>query len=178
MNPILAILCVKWAQMAPFWGSRGVQNQFLGPKPTQDPMNNVFEQKNSWGKIFRTPGTPDRKKFRTWPGPARPGRRGAQRQGRMVNRNLVNRLGTPQLIVRLWGCRLIAINRILVNRSRLPINRLSVKSLRHSMTLFSCRNVTGLVSFCQEGWHSCASFAMQTVSHAISNLNGKNQQQH
>ena len=44
---------------------------FLGPKPTQDPMNIVFEQKNSWGKFFfGTPGTPDRKNFRARAGPA------------------------------------------------------------------------------------------------------------
>ena len=42
----------------------------MGPKTNQDPMNNVFEQKNSWGNFFRTPGTPDRKNFRT---PARAG---------------------------------------------------------------------------------------------------------
>ena len=43
---------------------------FLGPKPTQDPMNNVFEQKNRWGKNFGTPGTPDRKIFQARAGPA------------------------------------------------------------------------------------------------------------
>ena len=44
---------------------------FLGPKPNQDPMNNVFEQKKFLGKkFFGTPGTPDRKKFRARPGPA------------------------------------------------------------------------------------------------------------
>ena len=36
--------------------------RFLGPKPNQDPMNNVFEQKKSLGKkIFGPgPGRPDR----------------------------------------------------------------------------------------------------------------------
>ena len=65
-------VCVKWAQMATFGGSRGVQNEFfLGPKPTQDPMNIVFEQKQFLRKIFfGTPGTPDRKNFRARPGPA------------------------------------------------------------------------------------------------------------
>ena len=43
---------------------------FLGPKPNQDPMNNVFEQKNSWGKNFRDPRDPRPKKFS---GPARAG---------------------------------------------------------------------------------------------------------
>ena len=36
---------------------------FLGPKPTQDPMNNGFERKKYLRKkCFRTSGTPDRKK--------------------------------------------------------------------------------------------------------------------
>ena len=48
LNPILAILCVKWAKM----GLEGSKMSFLGPKPTQDPMNIVFEQKNLRGKIF------------------------------------------------------------------------------------------------------------------------------
>ena len=44
---------------------------FLGPKPTQDPMNNVFEQKKSLGKIFfRDPRDPRPKNFS---GPARAG---------------------------------------------------------------------------------------------------------
>ena len=69
--------------MAPCGGSRGAQNEFfLGLKPTQDPMNNVFEQKKSLGKIFfRTPGTPDRKCFRTLAGPGRPGRARGQPKG-------------------------------------------------------------------------------------------------
>ena len=45
--------------------------RFLGPKPTQDPMNIVFEQKSLGKFFFETPGTPDRKKFG-----ARPGRAG------------------------------------------------------------------------------------------------------
>ena len=46
---------------------------FLGPKPTQDPMNNVFEQKKSLGKIFFSgpPGPPTEKIF--GPGPGRAG---------------------------------------------------------------------------------------------------------
>ena len=44
---------------------------FLGPKPTQDPMNNVFEQKNLWGKkFFRDPRDPRPKKFSGPAGPA------------------------------------------------------------------------------------------------------------
>ena len=44
---------------------------FLGPKPNQDPMNTVFEQKKFLGeKFFGPPGPPDRKKI--GPGPAGP----------------------------------------------------------------------------------------------------------
>ena len=68
---ILAILCVKWLKCRLWGGLEGSKISFLGPKPTQDPMNIVFEQKNSWGKIFfGTPGTPDRKIFRARAGPA------------------------------------------------------------------------------------------------------------
>ena len=73
MNPILVILCVNWAQMATFGGSRGGQKSvFLGPKPTQDPMNNVFEQIKYLMKIFLDPRDPPTGKF-FGPGPGRPG---------------------------------------------------------------------------------------------------------
>ena len=56
---------------------------FLGPKPTQDPMNIVFQQKNIWGKIFSgppgPPGPPIEKIF--GPGPGRPGRARGQPKG-------------------------------------------------------------------------------------------------
>ena len=53
---------------------------FFGPKPTQDPMNIVFEQKNIWGKKFSgPPGPPTEKIF--GPGPGRPGRAGGQPKG-------------------------------------------------------------------------------------------------
>ena len=55
-----------------FWGGlEGTKIRFLGPKPTQDPMNIVFEQKNLWGiKDLRDPRDPQPKKFS---GPARAG---------------------------------------------------------------------------------------------------------
>ena len=47
---------------------------FLGPKPNQDPMNNVFEQKKFLGKKnFRDPRDPRPKNFS---GPGRAGRAG------------------------------------------------------------------------------------------------------
>ena len=52
---------------------------FLGPKPTQDPMNNVFEQKNFEEKNFGPPGPPTEKKF--GPGLGRPGRAGGGPKG-------------------------------------------------------------------------------------------------
>ena len=46
-------------QNGPFLGGlEGSKMSFLGPKPTQDPMNNVFEQKKSLGKIFFGPPGP------------------------------------------------------------------------------------------------------------------------
>ena len=58
---------------------------FLGPKPTQGPMNNVFERKEFLGNFFfGTPGTPDRKNFRARPGPAGPGRRGGPKVVQIV----------------------------------------------------------------------------------------------
>ena len=52
-------------------GLEGSKMSFLGPKPTQDPMNIVFEQKNFLGKKnFRDPRDPRPKKFS---GPARAG---------------------------------------------------------------------------------------------------------
>ena len=72
LNPILAILCVKWAKMAPFGGSRGSKVEFLGPKTNQDPMNNVFEQKILAGKNFSDPGPQNEKNSEPGrPGPAR-----------------------------------------------------------------------------------------------------------
>ena len=69
LNPILAILCVKWAKMAPFGGSRGVQNEFFfGPETPSGPNEYRFLKKNLGAKFFfRTPGTPDRKNFRAGP---------------------------------------------------------------------------------------------------------------
>ena len=54
---------------------------FLGPKPNQDPMNNVFEQKKFLGKNFFSgpPGPPTEKIF--GPGPGRPGRAGGGPKG-------------------------------------------------------------------------------------------------
>ena len=57
---------------------------FLGSKPTQDPMNNVFEQKFFWGKLLLTPGPPTEKIFGPGPGrpgPGRPGRVRGQPKG-------------------------------------------------------------------------------------------------
>ena len=54
---------------------------FLGPKPTQDPMNNVFEQKKFLVEkiFFLPPGPPTEKIF--GPRPARPGRARGQPKG-------------------------------------------------------------------------------------------------
>ena len=50
---------------------------FLGPKPTQDPMNNVFEQKKFLGENFFYPRDPRPKKF-SHPGRARGQPKGGQ----------------------------------------------------------------------------------------------------
>ena len=67
---------------------------FLGPKPTQDPMNIVFEQKNSWGKFFSgPPGPPTEKIF--GPGPA-----GSPKVVKIVllgSLTLLKRSGTPMV---------------------------------------------------------------------------------
>ena len=72
---------------------------FLGPKPTQDPMNNVFEQKKFLGKkILGPPGPPTEKNFE--PGPGWPGRAHGQPKGgpdRSVGlSNPSNTVGRPQ----------------------------------------------------------------------------------
>ena len=56
-------------QNSPFRGGlEGPKMSFLGPKPTQDPMNIVFEQKKYLGK--KISGPPTEKNF--GPGPAGP----------------------------------------------------------------------------------------------------------
>ena len=63
-------------QNGPKWplvgGLEGSKMSFLGPKPTQDPMNNVFEQKKILGEKFFSgpPGPPTEKIF--GPGQGRP----------------------------------------------------------------------------------------------------------
>ena len=85
MNPILAILGVKWAKMAPFGGLEGSKMSFLGPKPTQDPMNNVFEQKNLRGKNISGPsGPPTEIIFGPGPGPALAGPAGGPKVVKIV----------------------------------------------------------------------------------------------
>ena len=64
----------KMGQNGPFWW---VQNEFfLGPTPTQGPMNIVFEQNKLLGQknIFGPPGPPTEKFFG-------PGRAGGQPKG-------------------------------------------------------------------------------------------------
>ena len=97
LNTIVAILCVKSAKMAPFGGSRGVQNQFfLGSKPTQDPMNNVFEQKILVEKKhFQTPGPPTENFFGPSPGQAAGGPKGGQNRSVGVS-NPSKTVGHPQ----------------------------------------------------------------------------------
>ena len=62
-------------------GLEGPKMSFLGPKPNQDPMNNVFEQKKFLGKFFFSgpQGPPTEKIF--GPGPGRPGRAGGGPKG-------------------------------------------------------------------------------------------------
>ena len=80
---------------------------FLGPKPNQDPMNNVFEQKKSLGKIFfrDPPGPPTEKNF--GPGPGRPGRAGGGPKGgqsRSVGvSNPSKTIKTPHGTCEMWG---------------------------------------------------------------------------
>ena len=73
---------------------------FLGPKPTQDPMNIVFEQKNSWGKFFSGPlGPPTENIF--GPGPGRPGQ--APKVVKIVpsgSLTILKRSGTPMVHVK------------------------------------------------------------------------------
>ena len=73
---------------------RGVQISFLGgSKPNQDPINNVFGQKNFFGeKKIGPPGPPDRKNFRTRPGRARGGPKGGQNRSAGVSKTV----GHPQ----------------------------------------------------------------------------------
>ena len=99
LKPILAILCVKWAQMATFGGPEGSKISFSGSKLTQDPMNNVFEQKNFLAeKNFRPPGPLTEKIF--GPGPARPGQAAGEPKGgpdRSIGvSNLSKTVGHPQ----------------------------------------------------------------------------------
>ena len=80
---------------------------FLGPKPTQDPMNNVFEQKKIiGGKFFSGPqGPPTEKIF--GPGPGRPGRAGGGPKGgqsRSVGvSNPSKTIKTPHGTCERWG---------------------------------------------------------------------------
>ena len=53
LNPILAILCVKWAKMAPLGGSRGVQNEFFGPETQPGPNEYRFWTKKFLETIWR-----------------------------------------------------------------------------------------------------------------------------
>ena len=63
--------------MAPLGGLEGSKMSFLGPKPNQDPMNIVFEQKKLLGKKFSgPPGPPTEKIF--GPGRAGGGPKGGQ----------------------------------------------------------------------------------------------------
>ena len=87
--------------MAPFEGSRGVQNEFfLGPKPNQYPMNNVFEQKKFLGKRFSDPRDPRPKKISD---PARAGPAGPAGSPKVVkilplgSLTLLKRSGTPMV---------------------------------------------------------------------------------
>ena len=64
---------------------------FLGPKPTQDPMNIVFEQKNRWGNFFSGPPT----EIFFWAGPA-----GSPKVVKIVplgSLTLLKRSGTPMV---------------------------------------------------------------------------------
>ena len=79
-------------------GLEGSKMSFLGPKPTQDPMNNVFEQKKSLGKFFfRDPRDPRPKNFS---GLARAGPAGGPKVVQIVplgSLTLLKRSGTPMV---------------------------------------------------------------------------------
>ena len=68
----MAILCVKWAQMAALGeGLEKSKISFLGSKPTQDPMNNVFEQKELLAEKNLDPREPTPTEKNFGPSPAR-----------------------------------------------------------------------------------------------------------
>ena len=101
LNPILAIVCVKRAKIAPLWGLEGSKISFSGPKPTQDPMNNVFEQKKSWRKIFSGPRDPRPKIFSVLARPVRVAGGPIGGQNRSVGVSKPSKtVGQPQGVVR------------------------------------------------------------------------------
>ena len=82
-------------------GLQGAKMSFLGPKPNQDPMNNVFEQNKFLGKnVFRDPRDPRPKKISD---PARPGPAGPTGSPKVVkivplgSLTLLKRSGTPMV---------------------------------------------------------------------------------